>query len=135
MRFVSRRDSSSSILAVMLLIAGALAPHRVVLAQIGQENIRTFTVNATSGTTRGSTYCPATSFSFAQFSTAPQWTYATSGTLFGSSGDVASGIQAGTQLPSVTLGALIQRIGDRAMPGSDWVRDGTACRTTRIRHE
>ena len=115
MRFVSRRDSSSSILAVMLLIAGALAPHRVAWAQT--ENIRTFTVNAaTEWNDTGIDLLPGDQLLVRSNPTAPQWTYATGGTLFGSSGDVASGFQPGTKLPSVTLGALIQRIGDRAMP-------------------
>ena len=117
MRFASRRDSSSSTLAVMLLIAGALAPHRVAWAQIGQENILPFTVNAaTEWNDTGVDLLPGDQLLVRSNPTAPQWTYATGGTLFGSSGDVASGIRPGTQLPSVTLGALIQRIGDRVMP-------------------
>ena len=114
MRPVSRRDSSSSILAVMLLIAGALAPHRVAWTQIGQENILTFTVNAaTEWNDTGIDLLPGDQLIVRSNPTAPQWAYATDGRLFGSSGDVASGNRPGTQQPSVTLGALIQRIGDR----------------------
>ena len=117
MRFASRRDSSSSILAVMLLIAGALAPHRVAWAQIGQKNILPFTVTATTEwNDTGIDLLPGDQVLVRSNPTAPQWAYATGGKLFGSSGDVENGAQPGTQLPSVTLGALIQRIGDRVMP-------------------
>ena len=101
----------------MLLIAGAFAPHRVAWTQIGQENILTFTVNAaTEWNDTGIDLLPGDQLIVRSNPTAPQWAYATDGRLFGSSGDVASGNRPGTQQPSVTLGALIQRIGDRAMP-------------------